>query len=43
MHILALNGSPHRKGNMATLMQWVLDGCAEVVRLLVEGNVVKLG
>ena len=29
MHIVALNGSPHRKGNTATLMQWVLDGCAE--------------
>ena len=29
MHIVALNGSPHRKGNTATLMQWVLDGCEE--------------
>ncbi len=38
MHIVALNGSPHRKGNTATLMQWVLDGCEEVVRPLVEGN-----
>jgi len=29
MHIVALNGSPHREGNTATLMQWVLDGCEE--------------
>lgn len=28
-HILALNGSPHRHGNTATLMGWVLDGCAD--------------
>lgn len=29
VQIVALNGSPHRQGNTATLMQWVLEGCAE--------------
>jgi NAD(P)H-dependent FMN reductase len=29
VRILALNGSPHRSGNTATLMEWVLEGCAE--------------
>jgi multimeric flavodoxin WrbA len=29
VQILALNGSPHRNGNTATLMGWVLEGCAE--------------
>jgi len=28
-HIIGLNGSPHRAGNTATLMGWVLEGCAE--------------
>lgn len=28
-HIIGLNGSPHRDGNTATLMGWVLEGCAE--------------
>jgi len=28
--IIALNGSPHRRGNTAALMQWVLEGCEEV-------------
>lgn len=27
--IVALNGSPHRHGNTATLMGWVLEGCRE--------------
>ena len=27
--IIGLNGSPHREGNTATLLGWVLDGCRE--------------
>lgn len=27
MHIVAMNGSPHRSGNTATLMRWVVEGC----------------
>lgn len=27
--IVALNGSPHRHGNTATLMQWVVRGCED--------------
>lgn len=27
--ILGINGSPHRHGNTAVLMGWVLEGCAE--------------
>lgn len=27
--VIGLNGSPNRTGNTATLMQWVLEGCAE--------------
>lgn len=27
IHVVALNGSPHRQGNTATLMAWVLEGC----------------
>lgn len=29
IRIIGLNGSPHRDGNTATLMGWVLEGCAE--------------
>lgn len=29
VRIIALNGSPHRNGNTATLMGWVLDGCVD--------------
>ena len=29
VRVIALNGSPHRNGNTATLMNWVLEGCAE--------------
>lgn len=29
VHVVALNGSPHRQGNTSTLMQWVLEGCVE--------------
>jgi NAD(P)H-dependent FMN reductase len=28
VHVIGLNGSPHRAGNTVTLMGWVLDGCA---------------
>jgi len=28
IHVVGLNGSPHRTGNTVTLMGWVLDGCA---------------
>jgi len=28
IHVIGLNGSPHRHGNTATLMNWVLEGCA---------------
>jgi len=27
--LVALNGSPHRNGNTATLMRWVVEGCQE--------------
>ncbi len=27
VRVVALNGSPHRKGNTVTLMGWVLEGC----------------
>lgn len=29
VHIVGLNGSPHRDGNTVTLMRWVLEGCEE--------------
>ena len=29
IRIIGLNGSPHRRGNTTTLMQWVLEGCTE--------------
>ena len=29
IHIVGLNGSPHRDGNTVTLMRWVLEGCEE--------------
>jgi multimeric flavodoxin WrbA len=29
IRIIGLNGSPHKNGNTATLMKWVLEGCAE--------------
>jgi multimeric flavodoxin WrbA len=29
IRIVGLNGSPHREGNTATLMRWVLEGCEE--------------
>lgn len=29
VRVVALNGSPHHRGNTATLMGWVLEGCAE--------------
>jgi len=29
VRVIGLNGSPHRQGNTATLMGWVLEGCRE--------------
>jgi len=29
IHFIGLNGNPHRNGNVATLMNWVLEGCKE--------------
>lgn len=29
VRVVALNGSPHRDGNTATLIGWVLEGCVE--------------
>jgi NAD(P)H-dependent FMN reductase len=29
IRIIALNGSPNRNGNTATLMKWVVEGCVE--------------